>query len=111
MRMIAYSVSHYVPIHDVPTVKTSTAIVNYSGSPVKFKMAVNSISWKMPSRFSFYSAKSRRKIRVKPYLIEFKRLLESSITAFEGVNGFSSTFASKNNQSFSLLRPMAIVYM
>lgn len=54
-------------------------------------MAVNSISWKMPSRFSFYSAKSKRKIRVKPYLIEFKRLLESSITAFEGVNGFSWT--------------------
>lgn len=54
-------------------------------------MTVNSISWKMPSRFSFYSAKSKRKIRVKPYLIEFKRLLESSITAVEGVNGFSST--------------------
>ncbi|XP_020611801.1 uncharacterized protein LOC110050239 isoform X2 [Orbicella faveolata] len=49
-------------------------------------MAVNSISWKMPSRFSFYSAKSKRKIRVKPYLIEFKRLLESSITAVEGVS-------------------------
>lgn len=54
-------------------------------------MAVNSISWKMPSKFSFYSAKSKRKIRVKPYLIEFKRLLESSITAVAGVSGFSST--------------------
>ncbi|XP_078352937.1 uncharacterized protein LOC144637734 isoform X1 [Oculina patagonica] len=49
-------------------------------------MAVNSISWKMPSKFSFYSAKSKRKIRVKPYLIDFKRLLESSITAVEGVS-------------------------
>ena len=54
-------------------------------------MAVNSISWKMPSRYSFYSAKSKRKIRVMPYLIEFRRLLESSITAVEGVNGFSSS--------------------
>ena len=44
----------------------------------------------MPSRFSFYSAKSKRKICVKPYLIDFKRLLESSITAVDGVNGFSS---------------------
>ena len=68
--------------------KTTTAVINYSGSLVKIKMAVNSISWKMPSRFSFYSAKSKRKIRVKAYLIEFKRLLESSITALEGVNGF-----------------------
>ncbi|XP_022783132.1 uncharacterized protein LOC111323938 isoform X2 [Stylophora pistillata] len=49
-------------------------------------MAVNSICWKMPSRFRFYSAKSKRKVRVQPYLIEFNRLLESSITAIEGVS-------------------------
>ena len=42
----------------------------------------------MPSRFRFYSAKSERKVRVQPYLIEFNRLLESSITAIEGVSAF-----------------------
>lgn len=51
-------------------------------------MAVNSICWKMPSRFRFYSAKSERKVRVQPYLIEFNRLLESSITAIERVSAF-----------------------
>ena len=51
-------------------------------------MAVNSICWKMPSRFRFYSTKSERKVRVQPYLIEFNRLLESSITAIEGVSAF-----------------------
>ena len=51
-------------------------------------MAVNSICWKMPSRFRFYSAKSERKVRVQPYLIEFNRLLESSITVIEGVRAF-----------------------
>ncbi|KAJ7388896.1 hypothetical protein OS493_035043 [Desmophyllum pertusum] len=40
----------------------------------------------MPSKFRFYSSKSKRKIRVYPYLIEFKRLLESSVTAVEGVS-------------------------
>ena len=69
--------------------KLQTAITKFSGCPVEIKMAVNSICWRMPSKFRFYSAKSKRRVRVRPYLVEFKRLLESSITAVEGVTASS----------------------
>lgn len=82
-------------------VRTLTAVQYFSGHLVEIKMAVNSISWKMPSKFRFFSAKSNRKVRVRPYLIEFKRLLESSVTAVEGVNEFSSKiYLFKMNRVF-----------
>ncbi|KAK2550056.1 hypothetical protein P5673_029386 [Acropora cervicornis] len=49
-------------------------------------MAVNSISWQVPSKFRFYSKKPKRNVYVRPYLVEFKRLLESRITAIKGVS-------------------------
>ena len=57
----------------------------FSGGSHEIKMAVNSICWRMPSKFRFYSLKSKRRVRVRPHLVEFKRLLESSMTVVEGV--------------------------
>ena len=53
--------------------KLQTAIIKSSGCLVEIKMAVNSICWRMPSKFRFYSAKSKRRVRVRPYLVEFKK--------------------------------------
>ena len=49
-------------------------------------MAVNSICWPLPSKFSFFSFKYKRKIQVQPLLLEFRRLLPSCLVAMDGVS-------------------------
>ena len=72
-----------------------SAMRNVSGWLVEIKMAVNSISWQVPSKFRFYSKKPKRNVYVRPYLIEFKRLLESRITAIKGVKRTLSAISSR----------------
>ncbi|XP_032241531.1 uncharacterized protein LOC116620093 isoform X2 [Nematostella vectensis] len=49
-------------------------------------MAANSICWKLPSKFSFFSSKHNRKIEVQPYIVEFRRLLTCSTVGFQEVS-------------------------
>lgn len=50
-----------------------------------FKMAANSIFWKLPDKFSFFSRSLKEKVDLQAYVVEFRRLLPCDSLGFEEV--------------------------
>lgn len=50
-------------------------------------MAANSIFWKLPDKFSFFSRKLKKKVELQAYVIEFRRLLPCDSLGFQEVCG------------------------
>lgn len=49
-------------------------------------MAANSIFWKLPDKFSYYSRREKKNVELQAYVVEFRRLLPLDALGFEEVN-------------------------